>query len=550
MPALASLVENGVMGELAGLPVPCSPLLWTTLTTGQLPDKHGVLDAVEPDPRTGGVRPVTRASLRAVPVWDILAREGLRCQTIGWPATHPAEPPSTCVSDGFAYGIPLSISPAELESTLAPLRFNPQEWTGDALRLFVPELSRIDQDKDKRLARLAVSLAEAASVQAAATALLERDDWDFTAVRFSTLSRTAEIFPDDVEEIYRGVLSGVHRFLDLMLRTVLRLAGQDSVVILVSDRATNGGRGILCASGNGIQADELTFGANLLDVAPTVLGVFGYAPAPGMAGASIREICGDAPSRLVNPANCVSPPAIVIPPEIERDMRELAAMGYADRVASNMLADAERARKRREFHLARVLLATGRADEAIEPLEKLAAEDSAGIEVRLHLCHAYFCSGRIAECRRLCEALLSESPDSPLGPLARAHLAIAEGRYAEARVHLASGRDAYGLIAVLDAAIGNAYLQIGNWREAAEAFRFAIVADPAMAGGHQGLAQALLEQQLFEKSAEAALDAIRLHYDAPTPHKILGLCLRALGREEAASAEFEAAKRVSGPCAV
>jgi len=550
MPALASVVENGMMGELAGLPVPCSPLLWTTLTTGQLPDKHGVLDALEPDPRTGGVRPVTRASLRAVPVWDILAREGLHCQSIGWPATHPAASPATCVSDGFAYGIPQSISPPEIVPTLAPLRFNPQEWTGNDLRLFVPELLRIDQDKDKRLARLAVILAEAASVQAAATALLERSDWDFTAVRFSTLSRAAKIFPDDVEDIYREVLSGVHRFLDLMLGTVVRLAGQDSVVILVSDRATNGGRGILCASGNGIQADELTFGANLLDVAPTVLGVFGYAPAPGMVGAPIREICGDAPLRSVNPAHCVPPPTPAIPPEIERDLRELAAMGYADRVAASLLADAESARKRREFHLARVLLAIGRADEAIEPLEKLAAEDSAGIEVRLHLCHAYFRGGRIAECRGLCEALLSESPDSPLEPLARAHLAIAEGRYAEARTHLASGRDAFGLVAVLDAAIGNAYLQIGNWREAAEAFQSAIAANPALAAAHQGLAQALLEQQLFEKSAEPALDAIRLRYDAPAPHKILGLCLRALGREEAASAEFVAAERVSGPRAV
>lgn len=547
MPALARMVENGVMGELATGPVPCSALLWTTLATGQLPDKHGVLDAVEPDPRSGGVRPVTRASLRAAPVWEILAREGLRAQTIGWPTTHPAALPAVCVSNGFAHGIPQSISPAVLESAIAPLRFSPKEWTGDDLRLFVPELARIDQDKDKRLAKLAVVLTEAVSVHAAATALMERSDWDFTSICFSTIAQAAEIFPADTEEIYREVLPSVHRFLDLFLGTLLRLAGEDAVVLLASDRAADGGRGILCASGRGIEADELTFGATLLDVAPTILRLFDFAPAPGMTGAPIGDICARAPQRTVDPAHCVPPPVPAAPPEIEQELRELAAMGYADRVSPSLVAEAEKARNRRDLHLARVLLATGRAAEAIAPLEKLAAEDSANLEVRLCLAHAYFLAGRIAECRALCDALLAESPDSKLGPLVRAHLAMAEGRYAEARAQLAACRDAFGLSAPLDAAIGEAYLRMRDWRGAADAFRSAIAADPAMATAHQGLAQALLEQGLIEETAEAALEAIRLRYDLPKPHTILGLCLRALGREEDAEAEFAAAGRVSGP---
>ncbi|MGH9563951.1 MAG: tetratricopeptide repeat protein [Terracidiphilus sp.] len=123
---------------------------------------------------------------------------------------------------------------------------------------------------------------------------------------------------------------------------------------------------------------------------------------------------------------------------------------------------------------------------------------------------------------------------------------MAERHYTEARSHLASARDAYGVTAPLDAAIGEAHLRIGQWSEAAEAFHSAIAADPGIAAAHQGLAQALFEQHLFDQSAEAALDAIRLRYDAPVPHRILGHCLRALGREDAASQEFAAAQRVSG----
>jgi tetratricopeptide (TPR) repeat protein len=550
MPALAHMVESGVMGELAGLPVPCPPLLWTTLATGQLPDKHGILDSVESDPRSGGVRRVTRASLRAVPVWEILAREGLRCQTIGWSATHPAGSLTTCVSDGFAYGIPQSISPADLEPVIAPLRFQPQEWTGNDLQLFVPELSRIDQDKDKRLAKLAVILAEAASIHAATTALLERADWDFTAVRFPTIAQAAEPFRDDEDGLYGEVLTGVHRFLDLFLATLLRVVGEDAVIMLVSECAAEGGRGILCASGKGIEADELTFGASLLDVAPTLLSLFGFAPAPGMSGSPIRDLCPAGELQAIHPGYLVPPPAPPVPPEFDRDLLDLAAMGYTDHIAPNLLAEAETARKRRDLHLARVLLATGRAAEAISPLERLAALDPANFEVRFYLGHAYFRSGRIAECRTLCEALLAESPDSPLGPLVCAHLAVADGRYADARAHLDSSRSTHGVTAALDAAIGEAYLRIGEWREAAEVFRSAIAADPGIAAAHQGLAQALFEQHLFDQSAEAALDAIRLRYDAPVPHRILGHCLRALGREEAAAQEFAVAQRVSGPRAL
>ena len=94
MPNLARMVENGVMGDLATLKPLCSPLLWTSVATGTFADRHQILDTVEPDPVTGGVRPVTKASLGATQVWNILAQEGLRCQTVGWPVTHPAEGPA------------------------------------------------------------------------------------------------------------------------------------------------------------------------------------------------------------------------------------------------------------------------------------------------------------------------------------------------------------------------------------------------------------------------------------------------------------------------
>jgi tetratricopeptide (TPR) repeat protein len=551
MPNLARMVETGVMGDLRPLTPLCSPLLWTSIATGQFADRHGVLDTQEPDPVTGGVRPVTRASLKATQVWDLLAREGVRCQVTGWPATHPAPGPITCVSDGFAFGIAGSVFPQTLESTLLPLRFRPQEWTGSELQLFVPELARIDQDKDKRLAQLAVTLAEAVSVHAAATTLLESGEWDFSAVWYGVVGRAAEPFMNTADDVYKEVAGGIYRLLDLFLGRLIQLAGPDTVVILVSDRAAGevefrGARGILCATGPGIERDELTFGAGLLDVAPTVLGLFGFAPAPEMVGRALAEICAVTPSRQLRSDSGGRSVAQAAPEDSPAlDTLQLEDFGYVDTVAAAWRAEAEAAQARRDFHLARVLLSQGRAGEAVPLLEKLAARNPAVFEMRCYLGHAYFQSGRIGECREICEAMLSEAPNSPYAAAGRAHLAIAEGNYAEALSYLASGEQGSGIIASLDAAVGDAYLRIGRPDEAAAAFRSAIQTDPGIPEAHEGLARALLALGQYEAAAETALDAIRLRFDLPGAHTILGRALKALGRDQAAAGALARAEMLS-----
>jgi|SRR5579871_2595842 len=544
MPNLARVIENGVMGDLNTLAPLCSPLLWTSIATGVYADRHGVLDSTESDPVTAGVRPATRASLGAFYVWDLLAHEGLRCQTMGWPVTHPAQGAAACVSDGFALGVPESVYPAPLASKLAPLRFHPKEWTGNELHLFVPEMARIDQDKDKRLAKLAVILSQAVSVHATATTLLETEEWDFSAVWFGALGQACELFPDNTDEIYKDVVSGVYRFLDLLLGRLLQLAGPEAVVMLVSDRtagqleylAMTGRepRGLLCASGPGIEADELAFGTGLLDIAPTILALFGYAPAPGMSGRAITEICAAKPERIL--VNRPFPRQPEAPPEL--DFLELEESGYTDKIAKGWRREAEAAKLRRDFHLARVLISQDRIGEAIPLLEQLAAANPGILEIRFHLVHSYFRNKQYRECREMCEALLLDAPDPTYEVVARAHLAIAEGNYVEALLYLNNGQADYGMIAALDTVIGDAYLRVGKWQEAASVFRSAIEKDSRIAPAHRGLAHALLELGRPDEAAEAALDAIRLRYDQPAAHEILGRALRAMGRHPEAEGAF------------
>jgi Flp pilus assembly protein TadD len=560
MPNLARIVDNGVMGNLATLTPLSSALLWTSVATGQSADRHGILDSVEPDFRTGGVRPATKASLNVPQVWDILADEGFRCRVIGWPVTHPAGPPAVCVSDGFTSGAPESIFPKDLESKLLPLRFHPTEWTGDDLRLFVPDLALIDQENDQRLARLAVILAETVTIQAAATALMETGAADFSAVWFGAVGWVCNLFPPGTEDVYKDVLSGVYRFLDLLLGRLVELAGPDAHVMVVSDRSAFdavsrassgvGPSGLLCASGPGFDADELAFGAGLLDIAPTVLGLFDFAPAPGMTGHAVPEICTNVPSRFVREMAVAKPYATDSPPHFELDLTALEVLGYKDSVGAARKPEAEAARTRRDLNLAWVLLAQGRIAEAVPLFERLANAHPERTDIRLYLAHTYYRTDRLPECRAVCETFLAGFPDSPLVPLARAHIAISEKDIAGARTHLANGGEFPAIAAALDIAIGEAFLRTKNWEEAAEVFLTAIQADEAQAAAHEGLARALLLGERYTEAAEAAMDAVRLHYDFSAAHRTLGAALRALGREDAAVNAFATAEKLRGPVLV
>ena len=64
MPFLESLIDRGVMGNLATLEPVLSPLLWNSMATGKHADKHGILGFVEPRRDGTGIQPVQLDKLR------------------------------------------------------------------------------------------------------------------------------------------------------------------------------------------------------------------------------------------------------------------------------------------------------------------------------------------------------------------------------------------------------------------------------------------------------------------------------------------------------
>jgi predicted AlkP superfamily phosphohydrolase/phosphomutase/tetratricopeptide (TPR) repeat protein len=393
MPNLRRLIENGAMAQLATLHPPLSPMLWTSIATGKRPFKHGIHGFTEPLPNGLGVRPVTNLSRKCKAIWNILNQNGLRSVVIGWWPSHPAEPlRGVTVSDHFhrANGpirdktgplheiwplLPGTVHPPEMAQTLAELRFHPDELVPAMVEPFIPKAAEIDQDKDKRLASLMKILCECVSIHSAATWLIENQPWDFFAVYFDAIDhfchgfmryhppRQSWIGERDFE-LYGNVVNQAYLFHDQMLGTLLDKAGPDTTVILMSDHGFHPDHlrpraipeipagpaiehsdfGIFAISGPGIVKDELLYGANVLDVAPTLLTLYGLPVGEDMDGKVLKGAFQNAPPNASIPSwddvpgdDGRHPPHFELDPIAANEaLEQMIALGYIERPEADL----------------------------------------------------------------------------------------------------------------------------------------------------------------------------------------------------------------------
>lgn len=595
MPNLQKLVEGGVMGKIATLQPALSPMLWTSIATGKTADHHGVLGFLEPDPMAGTARPVASSSRKVKALWNILHQSGFRSHVLNWFAGHPAEPVNGAfVSNAYAkagqpFGAPWpmlagTVHPSELTDALADLRIHLGDLTGDDLLPFIPLLARVDQSKDQRPAQLAGILAETITVHAAASWLMENREWEFLAVYFDAIDRAGHLFmqyhPPRLEavreaefEIYRDTINGVYCYLDAMLGRLVQLAGPETAIVLVSDHGFESGRlrpkgpdgepakaallwhrthGVLCMAGPGIRRDELVYGAGLLDIAPTILNLFGLPAAEDMPGRSLAEafealpVIDRIPSWEEAPGECgraadESEDAW----DASEMMAQLAALGYFDAVSDSASDKLRLIRLDRTMNLAKVHMECGHYDEAISLLEYLVREQPKLTAHRMYLAQAYFKAGRLADCRPVVEGVIAEAAGRPLAHLLRGNLALSEGRTEEALACLLQAEEAGEPFPRLCELMGRAFLKLDRWDDAEPQFRKALEFNPDSAEAWAGLARLLAEKGDYTGAAEAALNAIGLRFDLPGSHYILGVSLARLGCNARAMQAFETCRALA-----
>jgi predicted AlkP superfamily phosphohydrolase/phosphomutase len=466
MPALERLVNEGVVGNMTTLEPPFSPMLWTSIATGKYADKHGVLGFTEPDPEGMGMRPVTSQTRKTKAIWNILMQNGLKTHVLGWWPSNPVEPINgIMLSNHYSQSrgklhqpwplMPGSVNPAVLEEFFAELRVHPQEITYQHLLPFVPDAAKIDQTKDPRLQIIAKNLSSAASLHAAATWILDTQQWDFLAIYLDSIDHFCHGFmkyhpprlqnvPEEEFELYKNVVTSAYRFHDMMLEHLIKLAGDDVTVMIVSDHGFQSDHlrttyipdepagpadhhrehGIICIKGAGIKKDELIHGSSLLNITPTILSLFGLPIGKDMDGIPLlqafeEELQIDTIDSWdkIDGKDGMHPAETRKYPIADREaLQQLIDLGYVEDPGPNMELAARKAEKEMKYNLARVYISTYRYNEAINSFEELYENDKDQGRFALRLAKCYYETGSYDKCEKLLNDFIQSASEEGKDP--------------------------------------------------------------------------------------------------------------------------------------
>ena len=594
LPTLDALINRGVMGNLATLQPVLSPMLWNSVATGKFADKHGIHGFIEPDPVNGGARPYTSTSRKTKALWNILTQNGLKSNVVGWWASHPAEPIDGVVVTNAFGGVkfdpqkgwqvpPGSVHPAEKGPLLAPFKVFPTELTEAHVLPFIPGAAKVDQKKDRHLTALAKTLSDNATVHAVATAIMECEPWDFMAVYYDGIDHFSHTFmpyhpprlpwvKEEAFALYRDVIRGAYRFHDMMLARLLQLAGPETTVILCSDHGFESGSqrpqgiprdpagpavwhrqyGIFIMAGENIRKDERIHGASLIDIAPTVLTLFGLPVGQDMDGRPLWEAFEAPPPAKVIPSWDAVPGDCGMHLEgqnIDRDqaqelMQQFAALGYIEDPNANQEKQAESAEIEAKYNVARTLLWKDEPAKALPLLEDISRRRPWEDRFLLHLASAYLQAGYLRQAERLLDATYD------FAEVTNANLLVQWSR-----TKLALGDVEAGLRGLREAAklnprqptvytqLGNLYVQLLRWEDAKAAYEKAVKLDEDDALAHQGLSVVFRRLGDNQRTLDAAMRAVSLLHRLPRAHFSLGVALARSEQPDRARVAFETALR-------
>ncbi|MDQ6654645.1 MAG: alkaline phosphatase family protein [Verrucomicrobiota bacterium] len=591
MPNLKHLVETGVMGNLLTMQPVLSPILWTSIATGKRAYQHGITGFVEATPDGAGLRPTASTTRKCKALWNILAQSGKRCHAIGWYASHPAEAiRGVCVSHQFPVAPasahpgawppqPNSVEPSHFAEQLADLRMHPQEVTGPMLSQFIPAAAQLDQrDPEVRylLNAFAKRLAECISLHAVVTALLEHEPWDFCTAYYEAIDHIGHDFMpfhpprtehvrEDLFAVFRGVMDATYELHDQMLGRLLELAGPNAHIMLVSDHGFRNGElrpppgaepaqwhrnfGVFVCAGAGIRKDEVVHGATLLDIAPTILTLFGLPVGRDMEGKVLVNAFEQPPKieRIASWEDVPDPTGATRrasdvaddPEAAAAALQQLVELGYIEAPGADVQRDIARARAEQKFNLACTYIDGKQPAQALRLAQDLADEFPEEVRYRTLTGQAAVSTGNAEALQQAITALERLRPEHRQMLLFRGFHAWltddVDGALASFQEAAAHGpRDPWVLCR-----IGRAFLRLQKWADAERAFLDAAALDPENAEVYYGLSVALPRQGKLEEGVECGLRAISLLHDFPLAHFQLGAVLSRLGWYERALQAFE-----------
>lgn len=333
-PTLAGLRDRSAWGPLESMLPSRSPVLWTTVATGKWPEDHGIHDFYVTDPTDGEPKPIVSSLRRARTFWDILSEAGRSNLIVNWWNTWPAEPiRGALVSDYLFFsrnalenGAQLDRSklleratyPADLAPRIVPeldrARILPAPVVQSVLPFDAEETEAFIHQVDARLGKqrsddalsvLKNKLIESEFHREVILDLASEQRFDLVCYYTKAIDAAGHMFwayrepdapvyaadppPPELAERFGPTVANVLAYEDRNLAQLLRLADENTYVLVVSDHGHRAGGhedgpdGVFLLSGPGVKAGRVE-GIGLEDVAPLLLYLFDVPVGDDMVG--------------------------------------------------------------------------------------------------------------------------------------------------------------------------------------------------------------------------------------------------------------------------
>jgi predicted AlkP superfamily phosphohydrolase/phosphomutase len=341
LPTIDAIAGEGVSTGLRSMRPTLSPAIWTTVATGKMPAKHGILGWVRPSGENKAAL-YYNSDRKGHALWNIVSERGDSVLLVNWLVTYPPDIVNgVIVSDhsfvqdvaskrflgkAFSKGLgrelaeipdadqgPSAIYPAELSSTVrAPRHEQAPDWPsrpdfrdgGWMPPSATPELLEEFRDADERLVSVTLEL-ERRQRPRLSMVLLQGIDrvshFLWACMEPPDESDRPETFrptPSELAECHAKI-ENYYRYADTMVARLIEGYGENDLVVLVSDHGfetvfhgmNTGGHetdlaidGIFIARGPDLPQGTRPATLHVTDVTPTVLAWLGYPAGRDMDG--------------------------------------------------------------------------------------------------------------------------------------------------------------------------------------------------------------------------------------------------------------------------
>ncbi len=320
LPTFEKVLTEGAWGELRSLDILESPVIWTSIATGKLPEKHGITGFAKKPVEGGQPVPITSNVRRVDAIWDILGDRGASVGIVGWLATWPAAPVNGyLVTDYFNYGWDSTREggerttfPEALAGELSELRVLESDISDERAARLVNGAVPEGDELRRRFEGLKTVIATDETSRSVALHLAEQMPVDFYAVYLKGIDGVCHLYwvdmlPDSGPEItpeetefFGDVIERYYEEMDAVLAEFLELADENTTVVVTSDHGHSGPKpagdgyrwgiamhdptGVVAFWGKDIAAGVELDDASVLDITPTLLALMGMPVADDMDG--------------------------------------------------------------------------------------------------------------------------------------------------------------------------------------------------------------------------------------------------------------------------